>query len=122
ISVVDDAVLESKRAHTRSLARIRGRISSAHGRECGGSFASAFPRLLAFVVVVDASLALLLLGEPDAEIVVEIAAKRRGPGKCPTHSSFVLLQLRQRRARDRPKHHVMIREMKGKSVVAVGDR
>src|SRR5262245_20308174 len=55
IGVVDDAVLERKRAHTRPLARVRGRIGTAHGREGGGPLAAAFPRRLAPVVVLDAS-------------------------------------------------------------------
>src|SRR2546425_2745624 len=34
IGMVDDAVLERERAHARPLARVRGRVGSAHGREC----------------------------------------------------------------------------------------
>src|SRR6266704_68557 len=33
VGVVDDAVLERERAHARPLARVRGRVGSAHGRE-----------------------------------------------------------------------------------------
>src|SRR5205809_696045 len=35
ISVVNDAVLERERAHARSLANVRGHISSGHGRVIG---------------------------------------------------------------------------------------
>src|SRR5918996_311913 len=35
IRVVDDAVLERERAHARPLARVRGHVSSGHGRELG---------------------------------------------------------------------------------------
>ena len=33
IGVVDDAVLEHERAHTRPLASVRGHVGSGHGRE-----------------------------------------------------------------------------------------
>src|SRR5580692_8156620 len=73
IGVVDDAVLEHKRAHARPLAHVRGRVGSRHGREDGGTLVATplaftrLPRRFAPEVVFDASLALLLLGEPDAE-------------------------------------------------------
>src|SRR5215207_9183805 len=35
IGVVEDAVLEHERAHARSLARVRGRVGSGHGRDLG---------------------------------------------------------------------------------------
>src|SRR5438477_11745311 len=74
IGVVDDAVLERERAQTRSLARVRRHVGSGHGRDlrdrflaaaqlpahCGPGFAPE--------VVFDDALALLLLGEPDAEV------------------------------------------------------
>src|SRR5215212_7769869 len=77
IGVVDDAVLDHERAHARSLARVRGRVGSRHRREEDGPFANTIFGLcrLAPVVVFDASLALLLLGEPDVEIGVEVAAE-----------------------------------------------
>src|SRR5437016_1837419 len=79
IGVVDDAVLERERAHARPLARVRGHVGSGHGREGDrpiGCRARRDLRLLAAahlrhrlatVVVFDAPLALLLLGEPHAE-------------------------------------------------------
>src|SRR2546425_2179161 len=36
IGVVDDAVLEHEGAHARPLARVRGHVGSAHGRERSG--------------------------------------------------------------------------------------
>src|SRR5687768_8767860 len=36
IGVVDDAVLEHERAHARPLARVRGHVGPAHGREHSG--------------------------------------------------------------------------------------
>src|SRR5688572_26101844 len=63
VRMVDDAVLERERAHARPLARVRGHVGSAHGRERDGPLVAAdFPdqRRLAPVVVFDAPLALLL--------------------------------------------------------------
>ena len=53
------------------------------------------------VVVFDAALALLLLGERDVEVAVEVAAERRRPGKRPAHAPLVGLQLLERRSRHR---------------------
>src|SRR5712692_6767978 len=86
IGVVDDAVLERERAHARPLARVRGSVGSAHGGERRGPVgcrargylgplaAAQLPRRLAPVVIFDA-LALLLLGERDVEVGVEVAAE-----------------------------------------------
>src|SRR5207245_4392607 len=79
IGVVDDAILEHKGTHTRSLTNVRRRIRSAHScerrspiwcraRELGG-FPSSRPHWrLVTVVVFNAFLALLFLCEPYAEI------------------------------------------------------
>src|SRR4051812_47399846 len=75
----------------------------------------------ALVVVLDAG-ALLLRGERDAEVEVEVAAERGRPGKRPPHALLVCLQFRQRRPRYRPKHDVVVRQMNGGAVKAVGDR
>src|SRR5271165_6409661 len=82
IGVVGDAVLEHERAHARPLARVRGHIGSGHGRVVGDRrprhagrdpvVPAYLPRRLAPVVVFDAALALLLLGERDVEVGVEI--------------------------------------------------
>ena len=90
IGVVDDAILEHERAHARSLARVRGRVGSAHGREfrdrplapARSPLSNGLPcerltcRRLATVVVFNASLALLLLGKPHVEVEVEVATER----------------------------------------------
>src|ERR1700760_410961 len=72
IGVVNDAVLEHERAHARPLARVGGRVGSAHGRERGGPFGRRArgylgnrPRRRAPIVVIEASLTLLLLGDRD---------------------------------------------------------
>jgi hypothetical protein len=128
IGVVDDAVLERERAHARPFARVRGHIGSGHGRDLGDWPLAAtlrtlapLPRRLAPVVVFDAPLALLLLGEPDVKVEVEVAAERGRPGKRPAHPPLVRLQLRKRRARDRPEHHVMVGQVDDESVEAVRD-
>src|SRR5216684_6085358 len=99
VGVVYDAILERERAHARPLARIRGRVGSAHGREDYRPFVAGVrsrrarsPRRLAPVVVFDAPLALLLLGEPDVEVDVEVAAERGRPGERPSHPPLVRLQ------------------------------
>ena len=103
IGVVDDAVLEHERAHARPLARVRGHVGSGTGRKLDGPLAAIFrtltllPRRLAPVVVFDASLTLLLLGEPDVEVGIEVAAERGRPGERPPHPPLVRLQIRERR-------------------------
>src|SRR5581483_2118084 len=81
IGVIDDAILERKRAHARPFALVRGRIGSAHGCKLGlRRRATAlltrapFKHRLAPVVVFDIALALLLRRERHIEIEVEIAA------------------------------------------------
>src|SRR5262249_29208558 len=99
--VVDDTVLERESAHARPLARVRGRVGSGHGCERDGSLVrtlltfTPLPRRFAPVVVFDASLALLFLGKPDAEVEVEVAARRGRPGKRPSHPPLIRLQLRE---------------------------
>src|ERR1700736_4658647 len=125
IGVVDDAVLEHERAHARPIARVCGRVGSACGRElgdglrarCRGHRVAAAP-----VVVVDAPLALLLLGERDVEVEVEVAAERGCPGKRPPHPPLVRLQLRERRPRHRRKRDVVVRQVDDEAVEPVRDR
>src|SRR6266513_1911479 len=85
IGVVDHAVLERERAQARPLARVRGHVGSGRGREGDRPLAAGFrdQRRLAPVIVFDAPLALLLLGEPDVEVEVEVAAERGRPWKRP---------------------------------------
>src|SRR5437667_8753996 len=123
IGVVDVAVLERKRAHAWPLAYVGVHVGSAHGSKLTGpvgcrSRRYLSERLLAFVVVFDA-LALFLLRERSAEVGVEIATDRGRPRKCPAHSPFVRLQLRERRPRDRPEHHVVVGQMNGDAVEPV---
>src|SRR5919106_598153 len=130
IGVVDDAVLEHERAHARPLARVRGHVGSGHGRDLGDG--PLLPRRgvapdqrrarLAPVVVFDASFALLLLGEADVEVEVEIAAERGRPGKRPPHPPLVRLQLRERRPRHRRKRDVVVGQVDDEAVEAVRDR
>src|SRR5262249_51335203 len=118
IGVVDDAVLERERGHARPLARVRPGVGSASGCHLGDGPLSATLRTRAPlarlppleravggrdrpapVVVFDASLALLLLGDPDVEVEVEVARERRGPREAPAHPPLVRLQLCEGRAR-----------------------
>src|SRR5204863_7157906 len=94
IGVVDDAVLQRERAHARPLARVRRRVGSGRGRELADRPLVAglhLPRRLALVVVLDPARALLLLGEPDVEVDVEVAAERGRPGERPPHPPLVRL-------------------------------
>src|SRR5262249_7597245 len=92
VGVVDGAVLPRERAHAGPLAQVRGLVGSGHGREGGSPLAAGLrsPRVLAPVVVFDA-LALLLLGEPDGEVGVEIAGGRGRPRERPPEPPLVRL-------------------------------
>src|SRR5215472_14256759 len=94
IGVIDGAVPAHERAHARPLAGERGRVGSASRRHLDdGALAAGFlPRRSAPIVVVD-TVALLLLGEPDAEVEVEVAAEGGRPGKRPAQPPLVRLQL-----------------------------
>ena len=76
----------------------------------------------ALVIVFDGPLALLLLGDRNVEVVVEVAAERGRPGKRPPHPTLVRLKLRERGPRHRPEHHVMVGEVDGEAVEPVRDR
>ncbi len=103
--MIHDAVLEHERAHARSLARVRGHIGSSHGRDVRDwplvatrsplSYCLPCERLtrrrLAPVVVFNASVSLLVLGEPDVEVEVKVAGERRRPRKRPAHPPLVRL-------------------------------
>jgi len=75
----------------------------------------------ALVVVFDGPFTLLLLGKRDVEVEVEVAADRRRPWKPPTHPLLVLLQLRERRTRHRPKHDIMVRQVNDEAIEPVCD-
>src|SRR5437879_694573 len=71
IGVVGDAILEYERTQARPIARVRGRVGSGHGRELSDRLRDRrrVHRVAAApVVVFDAPLALLLLGERDVEV------------------------------------------------------
>ena len=74
------------------------------------------------VVVFDGSLALLLFGERDVEVEVEVAAERGRPGKRPSHPPLVRLQLCERRPRHGRKRDVVVRQMDGEAVEPIRDR
>ena len=105
---------------------IRGARRFRHGREPGdrppGPVVASNALPAAPVVVFDAPLALLLLGDRDVEVEVEVAAERGRPGKRPPHPPLVRLQLRERRPRHRPEHHVVVRQVDGEAVEPVRDR
>ena len=59
-------------------------------------------RDLAMLVVIDSSLTLLLLGETDAIVKVEISAEGRGPWTGPAYPPLVPMEFGERRSRCRP--------------------
>src|SRR5690242_13154220 len=104
VGVEDDVVFQHEGAHAGSFPDIRERIGSTHARELADralvaeagtpfrdlpSFHLAARRLhrgLAAIVVFGAAFPLLLFGDADREVGVEVAAERRSPGKRPAHS------------------------------------
>ena len=126
IGVINDAVLERERAHARPLARVCERVGSACGCELDDDWRWSCCLIhcvaAALVVVFDGSRALLLLGERDVEVEVELAVERRCPGKGPSHSTLVRLQLREWRQRHRRECDVMVRQVDGDAVEPVRDR
>src|SRR5882724_3023671 len=127
IGVVDDAVLEHERAHARPLAHVGGDVGSGHRREGdrtrGGGVRLRVEHVAAtLIIILDAAGALLRLGDRGVEIEVEVAAERRCPGKRPRQPPLIRLQLRQRRPRHRPEHHVMVGQVNSEAVESVRDR
>src|SRR5215216_2311945 len=125
VRVVDDSVLERERAYPRRLPRIGRRVGSAHGCELREPTARAFEdrlRVHRAIVVFDAPLALLLLGDRHVEIEVEVAAERGRPWEAPAHAALVGLELVKRRAGDGPNRHVVVLEVDGRAVEPVRDR
>src|SRR5579864_7635256 len=72
IGVVDDTVLGHERAHARTLAGIGGDIGPADGGADIGPAGFGRERRLGPVVVVGAAFALLLFGDRDAEVGIEV--------------------------------------------------
>src|SRR6185437_9939621 len=101
IGMIDDAVIENESAEARPLAHIRSRLGSSPGRVLDNDWRKRRRRhrvTAATVIVFGAPVALLLLGDRDVEVVIEVATPRRRPGKGPAHPLFERLQLPKRRA------------------------
>lgn len=136
VCVINDAILEYERAQARPLAQVRVHVHAAHrpkirrrvrGRPCGdpgptiGRGAREWPGRFAPVIVLDANDLLLLFGIGRIEVRVELAPERRRPREPPAHPLFVLPQLRERCLRHRPEHHIVIFQMHGDAIEAVGN-
>jgi hypothetical protein len=72
-------------------------------------------------VVVGAA-SLLLLGEGDAEVVVEVAPERRHPRESPAHSPLVVLELLQRGDRRTHEGNVTAVQVGDDTVEVIGDQ
>src|ERR1044071_10394452 len=100
IGVKDDAVLERERAHARPLARVCGHVGPGHFRVLSDGLWSrclVHRVAAALVVVFDTPRPLLLLGERDVEVKVEVAADRGRPRKGPYNPPLVRLNPGERR-------------------------
>src|ERR1041384_8620026 len=87
IGVIDSTVFERERAHARPLPRIGGYLGAGHGRALRsplGGCGIAVARRGRPVVVVNRPFALLLLGDRNIEVEVEVAATRRCPDRKST--------------------------------------
>ena len=92
-------------------------------RPLGGGFRLRVHRVAARAgSCIRCPLALLLLGERDVEVEVEVAAERGRPGKRPPHPPLVRLQLRERRPRHRRKRDVVVGQVDDEAVEPVRDR
>ena len=109
--------------HARPLARVRGRIGSAHRRERddAAAFRRFAPRSFSLEVVFD-SFALLRLGERGIEVGIEITAEGGSPRKRPAQPPLVGRELRERCPRHRPQHRVVVGQVNGDPVEPVSDR
>src|SRR5215472_12235005 len=74
------------------------------------------------IVVFDAPLTLLLLGERNVEVEVEVVPRRGRPRKCPPHPPLVSLYFCEWRPRHCRERNVMVRQMDAETVVPVRDR
>ena len=125
IGVIDVPVLEHECAHARPVARVGERVRSAHGRifyhdirELG---CLVHGMASALIVILDASLALLLLGERDVEVGVEVVVERGRPGKRPPHPHPIGLYLCQWRTRHYRKRYIVVRQVDNEAVEPVRD-
>src|SRR5690242_8626471 len=123
IGVIDDPILADEGAHAGALAREGRSIGSGHRRmQRDGAFTvRCLPPWLAYIIVFNA-FALLLFGEGNVEIEIEITALRGSPGESPAEPLPIGLEFGEGRARYRPQHHVMVRQMRDNAVKAIGDR
>ena len=122
--MVDHAVLLHERAHARPVARVGRCVGPARGGEASdglGDRGRLHGVAAALVIIFDASLALLLFRHRDVEIEVEVAGERRSPGKGPTHSPLIRLQLRERCPRHCRKRDVVICQMHDEAIEPVRD-
>jgi hypothetical protein len=65
---------------------------------------------------------LLLLGERDSEVKVEVTSVRRDPREPPAHAPFVGLEFLERGAGDTHHRYVVMVEVDDETVEGVGDR
>src|SRR6185437_3458893 len=88
IGVEDGALLKREGAHARPIAHVGPPVSSADRRESRDGLRNLRRRqrmIATPIIVLDAALALLVLGDRDVEIEVEVVAERGRPGKRPAH-------------------------------------
>src|SRR5262249_46432507 len=64
----------------------------------------------------------LLLGEGDAEVVVEVGPERRNPRESPAHLPLVVLELLQRRDRRTHEGNVAAVQVRDDTVEVIGDQ
>src|SRR5262245_28653895 len=86
VRMIDDAVLQRERAHAGPLSPEGRPVGADAGGDLGADAVRVDleRRLLVGLleVVLGHAPALLLLGDPRLEVVVELAAERRGPGEA----------------------------------------
>src|SRR6516164_9854364 len=114
IAVVNGAFHERERAHARPFARVCKRIGSA----CGCQFDDDWRWSCCFIHRMAATLVVVFDGSRTLLLLVE----RERPGKSPSHSALVGLQLCERRQRHHRKCDVVVRQVDGDSVEPVRDR
>src|SRR5438270_3902155 len=125
VRVIHDAVLDDERAHAGSFSPVCRPVRSNARSDLsdkGILLALWHPKVNIAEVVLGDTRPPLLLCVRDMEVVVEIAAERRSPGEAPAHPLLVRLQFRERSPRHRAQRDVVIREVDGGAVEAVGDR
>src|SRR5262245_15721799 len=74
------------------------------------------------VVVKDLAAGLLLCGERDLIVGIEIAAERRHPFEVPAHATLESFNLGQRRPRHDDKRYVALRQLNDRTVEKLGEK